>query len=147
MITARLRCVAQANRPSAAPLRFLALAVLLLGLMLTHGMNAENPAGHTDGAPHFGASVPASAHFDTGASGNSHPDSSSDHGHDGHQDKHLDCLSGQPESGPVLDAPLSSPQHEAHASAEIRQCRTAPVSDPPREGLSAQQRRSTVLRV
>ncbi|MFE3323991.1 DUF6153 family protein [Streptomyces sp. NPDC059176] len=92
---------------AAGPLRVLWLAVLLFGLLYTHGVSAETAASHATTS----AAMPA-AHFVPGSDAAREDDQPTSPGHDGgDQDSHPagECVSGQPQQGSGLPAPAPAP--------------------------------------
>ncbi len=100
---------------SAGPLRLLWLAVLVLGVLVTHGASAESAQGHAGGgaiAPTHASAVMQEGHT-SGAGGGSAAASASpdvaaaDGQHEGDGSSHPveDCVSGQPQQDLYLAAP------------------------------------------
>ncbi|MFJ6661016.1 hypothetical protein ACIQNG_32420 [Streptomyces sp. NPDC091377] len=87
MVTARASRRRFANRLRVGPsLRLSALVVLLLGILVSHGMQAEGAGGHLGIAASAPATAPAPTDGDTGHPHDSDPS---------HPDER--CLSGQPQ--------------------------------------------------
>ena len=95
-------------RASAGPLsRVLALAVLLFGVVFTHGVHAESVKGHLVTSATPSATAPSEgAHDTTDKQVLSRATATGDR-HDGHGSSHPSeqCVSGQPHQGPVLTPP------------------------------------------
>lgn len=113
MVTAWPRSSMLRTRTSAGPLPLLWLAVLLLGIMFTHGMNAESAEGHVT----VGVAAPLSASAGTheghtvgagkdDAYASPEVETSEDR-HDGEGSAHpgQECVSGQPQQALDLAAP------------------------------------------
>ncbi|MBD0843739.1 hypothetical protein [Streptomyces sp. TRM68416] len=100
MITARsLRRVARTRLDAGSLPRVLALAVLLFGVLLTHGMQGESAGGHFsvhDGVHQAAVAsvLPQSAVAAADHGGGHDPARHGEH-----------CASGQPQQGPVLVSP------------------------------------------
>lgn len=104
----------RACRTPAGLLRFSWLAALLLGLLYTHGISGETPAGHmTAGTAMTATASSHEAHpvggGTTSESGGEHQESAP--AHDGDETGHAaeGCLSGQPQQGADLPAPCTTP--------------------------------------
>lgn len=133
----------------AGPLRLLCLAVLLLGLVYTHGVSRESAAGHLSPVS---ATLSAEAFADDGEPGASvQPPAEGaargEHG-GGHEGPHpaQDCVSSQPEHGAELPAPCLAPLDAAHVTQPLTASGTAGparsvVASPPLMGSS------TILRI
>lgn len=128
MITAWLPLSGPRRRSPGAPRRLLLVAMLLFGLVYAHGASTEGVTQHL-ASPKMAVSAEADAH---GAGGETKPvvheaqaDSADANGnHDGdHGSSHpaQECLPGQPQQGPALDAPCLStlPDETALASGVL----------------------------
>lgn len=103
-------------RLSAGSRRLLLVAMLLFGLMYAHGVSAEGVAGHVTSAS-TSASAAAGTH---GSSGESEtavqgphavPAETAEHHDDEHDSSHAttqECVPGQPQQGPEMEAPCVS---------------------------------------
>ncbi|ORT55618.1 hypothetical protein [Streptomyces sp. CB03238] len=97
MVTARSSSRMPRARSSARPLRMLWVALSLFAFVYAHGVNAEGTAAHLD----LTATAAAPLH--------DHPDEEppADHhqGHHGPSHAAQECVPGQPQQTPALDAP------------------------------------------
>ncbi|MFG3257031.1 hypothetical protein [Streptomyces sp. NPDC048172] len=99
MVTGGLQPGVRRLRASAGPLWTVGLALLLLGLLYTHGAGTGDAAGHHGGA----VAAPSATTHDIPV------------GHEGHEEQRdsahqaLECLSAQPQEDFALDAPGSAP--------------------------------------
>ncbi|MBO8191855.1 hypothetical protein ITI46_09225 [Streptomyces oryzae] len=122
MVTARSALsMLRVRSHRAGPLRLLWLAVLLLGLLYTHGVSAESAAGHIDPVSVSPAAQMSSGEAEVhGASAEGVPGTSAEHAveaagcdeHDGgHETAHpaQDCVSVQPEPAGELPSPCLAP--------------------------------------
>ncbi|WP_344525734.1 hypothetical protein [Streptomyces albiaxialis] len=97
-------------RASAGPLWTVGLALLLLGLLYTHGAGTGDAA-----AGHHGGAVAAQSASVQSVSASAHHVSGGHEGHEGHEERPdaahqaLECLSGQPQEDFVLDGPGPAP--------------------------------------
>ncbi|MFE4971595.1 hypothetical protein ACFRAR_05700 [Kitasatospora sp. NPDC056651] len=131
MVTARSPLRARRARPRGVAARLFWLGALLAAVFVSHGLGAENGAGHTD--PFrivWSAPAPAAADDQHAAH---HQDHDEDSEHPGGE-----CLSGKPEDGPsaeaacpaavvqpagAQDAPATGPVVPADASPAARPSR------------------------
>ncbi|MEU0042781.1 hypothetical protein [Streptomyces werraensis] len=147
MITAwSFPCVVRARASAGPLLRVLGLAVLLFGVVFTHGVHVEGVKGHMVTS----AAAPAAAAFE-----DAHDDSdrqvpsrtvATDDRHDDHGSPHPSehCVSGQPHQGPVLAPPcfaasISEPTTPERATANWG------LSEPERTVSSSAALRSSVV--
>lgn len=101
MVTAPPSRIARA-RSSAGPLRLLWVAVTVFAFVYAHGVSLEGVSGHLDATA--GVSLAGENHRPAaGAAPGQH------HG-GGHVPDHAvqECVPGQPQQAPVLDAPMAS---------------------------------------
>jgi 3-polyprenyl-4-hydroxybenzoate decarboxylase len=98
-------------RASAGPsLRLLAMAVLLFGVVFTHGLHVEGVQGHlVTSAAASAHMVSEEAHGATDTEALARPATMGEP-HEGHGPSHPSehCLSGQPPQGPVVIPPCSA---------------------------------------
>ncbi|MGA4838054.1 DUF6153 family protein [Streptomyces sp. G45] len=127
-----------------APLRLLAFAVLLLGLLYTHAASPHATVEHLTSADSVSAA-------DAAHSTAPHTAGSAAPGHDGtdpsgssHGDHHVltECAVGQPPHGPDLTAPCASPLDMAVADGDEHAERGRPsaardVTAPPPDAAQA----------
>ncbi|MER5930058.1 hypothetical protein [Streptomyces sp. NPDC002054] len=92
-------------RTPAGPLRVWGLAVVLFAFLYGHGVSIEGAVGHLDST----ASAPAVAVFHGHQSGLAAADPDPHHGGDPGAASHpaQECVPGQPQQGPALDAPAA----------------------------------------
>ncbi|MET9296168.1 hypothetical protein [Streptomyces sp. NPDC003077] len=110
MVTARSSFGTPRTRLTAGPLRLLWLAFLLTGIMLSHGMSAENAEGHvlTGTTAAALASSPDTSATDAEWPDRTGPENSPSDGDDfSHTGE--ECVSGLPQQGSVLGAPCLAP--------------------------------------
>ncbi|GHH26573.1 hypothetical protein [Streptomyces lanatus] len=118
--------------------RVLALAVLLFGVLMTHGGHAESADGHLSISATASA-APVSSYTAAGAD---------DH-RGGHTPAHPgeQCLSGQPQQGSALAAPCSAARVRASTGADDALLpRTPAMSRPVDEASPAALRSASVVR-
>ena len=107
------------QRPrSAGPLRLLWLAVLVFGVLVTHGASAESAQGHARAgatAPTHASTVMQEGHTSEAGEGDAAASASPDaaaadgqHEDDGSSHPAADCVSGQPQQDLYLAAPSLS---------------------------------------
>ncbi|WP_371675346.1 hypothetical protein [Streptomyces sp. NBC_01276] len=126
MVTARAQHLPPARRP-AGLLHLLGLALLLLGLICTHGAHAPGASAHPAAAASVSQASPADGH------GPSHPAD--------------ECAPVPPRQGSVVDAPASPSAAVTRCTPEVR--RGLPGCDPAGASGSAPARTAAppVLRV
>ncbi|MDI3404165.1 DUF6153 family protein [Streptomyces cavernicola] len=109
MVTAtRTSSPRRARTQVAGPLRLFWFAVLILGLLYTHGVSSETAAHHV--APGTSTTATASAAQDGHAvSPDEHDSGSAEHAAE-------ECLSNQPQQGVDLPEPCSTPVSAAHSA-------------------------------
>jgi hypothetical protein len=134
---------------SAGPvLRVLALAVLLFGIVVTHGVHAESVSGHLS----VSATTPAALSDDDVRPAAAEPPplvagDVEDHG--GHVPSHPgeQCASGQPQQGSGLVSPFCSASVRGPGSADNASTARVPGAVGPRGGASpAALRAASVVR-
>ncbi|MGW0825359.1 hypothetical protein [Streptomyces sp. NPDC002845] len=144
MITARSFRHLVRTRGAAAPLpRVLALAVLLFGVLFTHGVNVESVKGHlatsavaptATTAEGVGVQIPLLAVTEHGGQTENHPAHSAEH-----------CASGQPYQGSPLTVPcFAASVREAVVSADAGAKRVSGA--PERSGAASADLRASVVR-
>lgn len=125
MITAWSPPGAPRARSSAVSRRLMLVTMLLFGLVFAHGISAEGASGHVVRAD-IAASETAGAHGSGAEPGTAvhgtHAGSAEDT--EGHQDEHgsshpaLECLPGQPQQGPAMEAPSVCTWHGGAAVSD-----------------------------
>ncbi|MFE4519678.1 hypothetical protein ACFRMQ_36515 [Kitasatospora sp. NPDC056783] len=120
MVTARSPLRARRARPRGVAARLFWLGALLAAVFVSHGLGAENGAGHTDPF-RIVWSAPAPATADDPHT--THPAHQQDHDED---DEHpgSECLSGKPEDGPGTEAACPA------AVAQPARAEAAPATGP-----------------
>lgn len=137
MVTARLPWRSVRTRFGAGPLaRVLALAVLLFGVLVTHGVHLESARGHLSTS----ATVPAAPSADGVHHAAVEPapllaGEAGDH-HGGHAPSHPGehCVSGQPQQGPALAWPCFAALVRASASSHDATTVRGPAAGGPLDG-------------
>lgn len=142
-------------RAYAGPARLLALAVLVFSLVIAHGVSC----GTTDGRPANGTAADAAVSTAAGAVVSVPEGAAHEHGHGHeppcesepqheHEDPHTggECVSGQPQQGPVLNAPCPAPFTQDAGDARTTGMVEPPTSEPAVIPLAA-SRRSVVQRI
>ncbi|MEU9012367.1 DUF6153 family protein [Streptomyces sp. NPDC048479] len=120
MISARSPVGVRRSRLGAGTSRLWWLGILLLGVLHTHGIGVEGGSGHI--SPATMTSAVAVAQQDTpGSAADAAPGPASDHDN-GEDAPHPggECLSRQPQDGPILAAPCSPGPDSAAAGANPR---------------------------
>lgn len=127
------------TRSGAGPLlRVLAMAVLLFGVLVTHGVHVESVRGHLSTS----ATAPAAAPFDGMHHAAVEPAprlaAEADDHHGGHESSHPgeQCASGQPQQGPVLVTPCFAASVRESTSAEDASAVRVPAAREPMGGAS-----------
>ncbi|NUK13651.1 hypothetical protein HRW18_38095 [Streptomyces lunaelactis] len=99
MVTAWSSSRMSRARSSAGPLRMLWVAMMLFAFVYAHGVSAEGVIGHLDAS--------ATVHTAAAIDGHAVEDVPVDHHGGGHGPSHpaQECVTGQPQQTPALDAP------------------------------------------
>ncbi|MGW7368600.1 hypothetical protein ACWGI8_35545 [Streptomyces sp. NPDC054841] len=109
MVTAWSSSRMSRARSSAGPLRMLWVAVMLFAFVYAHGVSAEGVTGHLDASATVRAATAMDSHAMDSHLMDSHAaeDVPVDHHGGGHGPSHpaQECVPGQPEQTPALDAP------------------------------------------
>jgi hypothetical protein len=135
MVTARSLCGVLRPRSSAGSRHLLLVAMLLFGLVYAHGVSAEGVAGHLSPASTTAVAA-ADVQLADGEPGavfhgpRAKPGKATGHHDDEHDTSHpvQECVPGQPQQGPELEAPCVSPRFDGTAFA------TQPLDGPARSG-------------
>ncbi|MEV0598912.1 DUF6153 family protein [Streptomyces sp. NPDC050315] len=137
MVTAlRTSTPLRARPQSAGLLRVFWLAVLLLGLLYTHGVSGESAAAHN------ASGVTAAASSTAPAAHESDPTHHHDEDGTGHTADH--CASGQPPNGADLPTPCTTPLD----NTPLAHTRTPAVTRTTEDGTASAGRRDpAILRV
>lgn len=122
MVTARSPIGVLRTRASRGPLHLLWLALLLVGLVYTHGVSTESASHHlaNGGSVSVAASGHVPAHPADSPLGMGHFLHGSDEEHDSEGSSHPgeECMPGQPQQGAALQVPCSSVLNDSAAGGQ-----------------------------
>lgn len=139
MVTAwSLRRIVRTRSGAGPLLRVLALAVLLFGFLVTHGVHVESVRGHLSTSATTPAALQADGvHHAAGGPARLFAADADDH-HGGHETSHPGehCASGQPQQGSALVSPCFAASVRESTSAYDDSTVRGPATGRPMDGAS-----------